>query len=182
MNSFFNKVKSAVSRDKNRYRFGKYDLDLTYITERIIGIVFSSYWICSVLFNLMNCETSYGISCYWCWIILSQQSWWYLNFLNVWILSDSFCYVCCCFFFFLLKKDVAELFEEKHADHYLVFYYYKLYKWLYKESFLKFIFFLHFRFSTCLKETMIIPNLKIKLLIVDFLIITVHHWINYLQL
>ena len=33
----FNIVRSKVSADKQRYKVGGYDLDLTYITERIIG-------------------------------------------------------------------------------------------------------------------------------------------------
>jgi hypothetical protein len=37
MDNLFRKLKTAVSRDKRRYIFGQYDLDLTYITERIIG-------------------------------------------------------------------------------------------------------------------------------------------------
>ena len=37
MNSLFNTVRHRVSADKNRYRNGTFDLDLTYITDRIVG-------------------------------------------------------------------------------------------------------------------------------------------------
>ena len=37
MNSLFRKLKQSVSRDKQRYVDDRYNLDLTYITERIIG-------------------------------------------------------------------------------------------------------------------------------------------------
>ena len=37
MESLWNAVRSKVSADKNRYMKGNYDLDLTYITDRIIG-------------------------------------------------------------------------------------------------------------------------------------------------
>jgi septation ring formation regulator EzrA len=37
MNSLFNKLKATVSRDKHRLRTADFDLDMTYITERIIG-------------------------------------------------------------------------------------------------------------------------------------------------
>lgn len=38
MNTLFNKLKATVSRDKHRLRTADFDLDLTYITERIIGM------------------------------------------------------------------------------------------------------------------------------------------------
>ena len=37
MNSLFQKLKQTVSRDKQRYVDAKFNLDLTYITERIVG-------------------------------------------------------------------------------------------------------------------------------------------------
>ena len=37
MNSLFNTVRHKVSADKNRYQNGTFDLDLTYITDRIVG-------------------------------------------------------------------------------------------------------------------------------------------------
>ena len=37
MNKVFQAVRTKVSADKHRYQLGGYDLDLTYITERIIG-------------------------------------------------------------------------------------------------------------------------------------------------
>ncbi len=35
---FRDTLRTAVSKDKYRMQEGEYDLDLTYITERIIGI------------------------------------------------------------------------------------------------------------------------------------------------
>ncbi len=40
MNGLFSKVRSFVSADKNRYQEGVHDLDLTYITERLIAMSF----------------------------------------------------------------------------------------------------------------------------------------------
>ena len=37
MNTLFNTVRHKVSADKNRYKEGTFDLDLTYITDRIVG-------------------------------------------------------------------------------------------------------------------------------------------------
>lgn len=35
--NIFTKVRQFVSRDKQRFKTGVYDLDLSYVTERIIG-------------------------------------------------------------------------------------------------------------------------------------------------
>ena len=35
--SILKSMRHKVSADKNRYKWGNYDLDLTYITDRIIG-------------------------------------------------------------------------------------------------------------------------------------------------
>jgi hypothetical protein len=40
MNALFQKLKNAVSRDKQRYKSSSFDLDLTYITERIIAMAY----------------------------------------------------------------------------------------------------------------------------------------------
>ena len=40
MNSVFSRLRSLVSADKHRYIEGEYDLDLTYITDRIIAMSF----------------------------------------------------------------------------------------------------------------------------------------------
>lgn len=37
MESFISAVRNKVSADKNRYKKGNYDLDLTYITDKTIG-------------------------------------------------------------------------------------------------------------------------------------------------
>ncbi|ELR12175.1 C2 calcium/lipidbinding (CaLB) region-containing protein [Acanthamoeba castellanii str. Neff] len=42
MNKVFQAVRTKVSADKHRYQLGGYDLDLTYITERIIAMAFPS--------------------------------------------------------------------------------------------------------------------------------------------
>ncbi len=40
MNGLLSKVRSLVSADKNRFQDGSHDLDLTYITERVIAMSF----------------------------------------------------------------------------------------------------------------------------------------------
>jgi hypothetical protein len=40
MSGFLSRVRSLVSADKNRYQDGAHDLDLTYVTERIIAMSF----------------------------------------------------------------------------------------------------------------------------------------------
>jgi hypothetical protein len=41
METILNAVRYKVSADKNRYLEGQYDLDLTYITDRVIGMFIS---------------------------------------------------------------------------------------------------------------------------------------------
>lgn len=41
LNTLHSKVRSAVSKDKFRFQDGTFDLDLTYITERIIGMFYN---------------------------------------------------------------------------------------------------------------------------------------------
>jgi hypothetical protein len=37
MESLFSVMRQQVSQDKNRFSNGEFDLDLTYITDRVIG-------------------------------------------------------------------------------------------------------------------------------------------------
>ena len=40
MESFFRPFRHKVSADKNRYQTGDYDLDLTYVSDRVIAMAF----------------------------------------------------------------------------------------------------------------------------------------------
>lgn len=57
-----NRVRTFISADKQRYTIGNYDLDLTYITDRIIGFFFYFEFL---NYRFFLFKISNGLSCRW---------------------------------------------------------------------------------------------------------------------